>query len=36
MSVYEYEDVQAHHCHHVCDQTIGELLLENPIACDLH
>ena len=33
MSVYEYEDVQAHHCYHVCDQAIGGLFLEEPIAC---
>ena len=35
MSVYEYEDVQTHHCHHVCDQAIGGLFLEQPITCDL-
>ena len=29
MSVYEYEDVQARHCHHVCNQPLVDCFLNN-------
>ena len=30
MSVYKYEDIQTHHCHHVCDQPLVDCFLNNP------